>query len=45
LLLRLKQEGLRLAIASSSKADELKGLMRVCGAEEVIDAATTSDDV
>src|SRR5262245_4766424 len=33
LLRRMKQEGLRLGVASSAQADELKGLLRVCGAE------------
>ena len=33
LLARLKKEGLRLAVASSSKKEELKGLLRVCGAD------------
>jgi HAD superfamily hydrolase (TIGR01509 family) len=45
LMLRLKQEGVRLAIASSAKADELEGLMRVCGADEVLASITSSDDV
>jgi phosphoglycolate phosphatase-like HAD superfamily hydrolase len=33
-----------LAVASSSKKDELKDLLRVCGADEVIEARTSSDD-
>jgi len=44
LLLRMTQGGLKLAVASSSKKDELGGLLRVCGADEVIEAKTSSDD-
>jgi HAD superfamily hydrolase (TIGR01509 family) len=44
LLVRMKREGLRLAVASSAKEDELKGLLRLCGADEVIEASTSSDD-
>jgi len=44
LLVRMKREGLRLAVASSAKEDELKGLLRVCGADELIEASTSSDD-
>lgn len=44
LLRRLKDRGLKLAAASSAKADELGPLLKVCGADRVIDAATSSDD-
>jgi HAD superfamily hydrolase (TIGR01509 family) len=44
LLARMKQTGLELAVASSSKKDELKGLLKVCGADEFIEARTSSDD-
>lgn len=44
LLVRLKQEGLRLAVASSAKEEELDGLLRVCGADTLIEASTSSDD-
>ena len=44
LLVRMKQAGLKLAAASSSKKDELGPLLRVCGADEVIDGKTSSDD-
>jgi len=44
LLARLRREGLRLGVASSAKEDELKGLLRVCGADEEIQASTSSDD-
>jgi HAD superfamily hydrolase (TIGR01509 family) len=44
LLARMKNEGLQLAVASSSKEDELDGLLRVCRADEFIQASTSSDD-
>lgn len=44
LLVRMKKAGLELAVASSAKEDELKGLLKVCGADEFIEAATSSDD-
>jgi HAD superfamily hydrolase (TIGR01509 family) len=44
LLTRMKAEGLRLAVASSAKEDELKGLLPVCGADEFVEASTSSDD-
>ena len=44
LLHLLKGRGLRLAVASSAKKDELEPLLKVCGADSVIEAATSSDD-
>ncbi|OWK42109.1 HAD family hydrolase [Fimbriiglobus ruber] len=44
LLSRMKQDGLELAVASSSKKDELGALLRVCGVDEFIKASTSSDD-
>ena len=44
LLARIKKEGLRLAVASSAKEDELKRLLRVCGADELVEASTSADD-
>jgi len=44
LLTRMKRVGLELAVASSSKDDELKGLLMVCGADQFIKASTSSDD-
>jgi len=44
LLARMKQAGLDLAVASSAKEVELKGLLEVCGADEFIEASTSSDD-
>lgn len=44
LLARMKAEGLRLAVASSSKGEELGQLLRACGADEFVEAKTSSDD-
>jgi HAD superfamily hydrolase (TIGR01509 family) len=44
LLARMKQQGLRLGVASSAKEDELKGLLHLCGADEYVEARTSSDD-
>ena len=44
LLGRMKEDGLRLAIASSAKDDELDGLLKICGAGEFLEARTSSDD-
>lgn len=44
LLARMTKEGLTLAVASSSEKDQLKRLLRVCGADEFIEASTSSDD-
>lgn len=44
LLARMKRRGLRLAVASSAKEDELNGLLRLCGADELVEARTSSDD-
>jgi len=44
LLSLMKRQGLQLAVASSAKEDELKSLLRVCGADEFIEASTSSDD-
>jgi HAD superfamily hydrolase (TIGR01509 family) len=44
LLARMTKVGLKLVVASSSKKDELKGLLRVCGADQYIEASTSSDD-
>jgi HAD superfamily hydrolase (TIGR01549 family) len=44
LLVELKRRQLRLAIATSAKDDELSSLLKVCGADQVIDAKATSDD-
>ena len=44
LLHRMRDEGLKLAAASSAKEDELKKLLALCGADEVLTASTSSDD-
>jgi HAD superfamily hydrolase (TIGR01509 family) len=44
LLVRMKAAGLKLAAASSAKKDELGPLLRVCGADEILDGETSSDD-
>jgi HAD superfamily hydrolase (TIGR01509 family) len=44
LLVRLRAEGLRLAVASSSKEDMLKRLLSLVGAEDLLEAKTSSDD-
>jgi HAD superfamily hydrolase (TIGR01509 family) len=45
LLRGMKKRGLQLAVATSAKADELTGLLKVCGAEWLVDAKTSSDEV
>jgi HAD superfamily hydrolase (TIGR01509 family) len=44
LLRRMHARGLQLVVASSAKKDELDALLRVCGAQEYIDAETSSDE-
>lgn len=44
LLIRMKQRGLRLAVASSAKKDELHELLRVCQVEDLLEKSTSSDD-
>ncbi len=44
LLARMHRDGLKLVVASSAKADELKPLLRICGGDKYIDANTSSDD-
>jgi HAD superfamily hydrolase (TIGR01509 family) len=44
LLVRLRGEGLRLAVASSSKEDMLKRLLALVGAEDLLETKTSSDD-
>jgi HAD superfamily hydrolase (TIGR01509 family) len=40
----LRDEGLRIVVATSAKADEVTELLRVAGAEDLIDASSSSDD-
>jgi HAD superfamily hydrolase (TIGR01509 family) len=44
LLSRMRSRGLRLVAASSAKADELQELLKVCGAEDLLEEQTSSDD-
>ena len=44
LLDRLAERGLKLVVASSAKKDELGPLLKVCGADRLIESATSSDD-
>jgi phosphoglycolate phosphatase-like HAD superfamily hydrolase len=44
LLRRMHTDGLRLAVASSAKSDELNALLKICGADDVIETKTSSDD-
>ncbi len=44
LLERMHRNGLKLVVCSSAKEDELKALLRLCGADEVIESKTSSDD-
>jgi len=45
LLLRLKESGLQLAVASSAAEEELTPLLRIAGADDLIDRKTSGDDV
>ena len=44
LLQRMRAEGLELAVASSAQEDELKPLLEIAGAADLIDSKTSSDD-
>lgn len=41
---RLRKEGLRVAVASSAKADELEAALQIIGFKDLIEAQTSSDD-
>jgi len=45
LLLRLKARGLRLVVASSAAEEELTPLLRIAGADDLVDRKTSGDDV
>jgi HAD superfamily hydrolase (TIGR01509 family) len=45
LVAAVKARGLTAVAASSAKQDELRALLRIAGAESLLDAATSSDDV
>jgi HAD superfamily hydrolase (TIGR01509 family) len=44
LLARMREDGLRLVVATSASDDELRGLLRALGAEWLADDATSSSD-
>lgn len=44
LLLRMREEGLRLAVASSAKPDELQPLLELAGAADLIEGASSADE-
>lgn len=44
LLKRMRDEGLEMAVASSAKKNELDSLLNIAGADEFIEAKTSSDD-
>jgi HAD superfamily hydrolase (TIGR01509 family) len=45
LLRHMRSRGLKLAVASSAKEDELGPLLKLCGAEDLVHAQTSSDDM
>lgn len=44
LFLRLREDGVRIALASSAKAEELQKYKTIAGIEDLVDAETSSDD-
>lgn len=44
LLVRMREKGLKLVVASSAKKEELGKLLAICGGQDLIDAKTSSDD-
>jgi HAD superfamily hydrolase (TIGR01509 family) len=44
LLRRMRDAGLRLAVASSATEDDLEALLRICGADGLVEKRTSSDD-
>ena len=41
---RIRREGIRIAVASSSKADEVAHYKKLCGIEDLVDAETSADE-
>lgn len=41
---RIRRESIRIALASSSKADEVAHYKKLCGIEDLVDAETSADD-
>ena len=44
LLRHMRSEGLKLVVASSARKEELQGLLKICGADELTEDQTSSDD-
>ncbi|WP_206107724.1 HAD family hydrolase [Paludisphaera rhizosphaerae] len=44
LIQRMKEDGLRIGVASSAKTDELKALLKIARIADLIEAQTSSDD-
>ncbi|MGA9770840.1 MAG: HAD family hydrolase [Blastocatellia bacterium] len=44
LLLKMRERGLKLAVATSAKEEELKPLLKIAGANDLIEEKTSSDD-
>ena len=44
LLLRMREAGLKLVIASSAEAEELEQLLKIAGADDLVEATTSSSD-
>ncbi len=44
LLRHLRKQGLKMVVATSAKNDELKQLLKICGADQVIEGKTSSED-
>jgi HAD superfamily hydrolase (TIGR01509 family) len=44
LLLRLREDGLRLVVATSAKRSEMDALLELCGASDLVHAHTSSDE-
>jgi phosphoglycolate phosphatase-like HAD superfamily hydrolase len=44
LLLGMREAGLKLAVASSAQPEELKSLLRIAGAEDLVAGASSADD-
>jgi phosphoglycolate phosphatase-like HAD superfamily hydrolase len=45
LLLRMRDAGLKLAVASSAQPEELHALLRIAGASDLLEGASSADDV
>jgi phosphoglycolate phosphatase-like HAD superfamily hydrolase len=45
LLERMREHGIKMVVASSAEVDELTKLLKICGADKLVDEAVSSDDV